>query len=50
MTDPMTAPEPGPFDDIRNLLKAMPGPDAEAKAAVAARDATLTKPAGSLGG
>ena len=48
-TDPMTAPEPGPFADIRNLLTAMPGPDAEAKAAVAARDATLTKPAGSLG-
>ena len=27
----------------------MPGPDREAKAAVAARDATLTKPAGALG-
>ena len=49
VTAPMTPPEPSPFDDIRNLLKAMPGPDAEAKAAVAARDATLTKPAGSLG-
>ncbi|MCJ2021234.1 nicotinate-nucleotide--dimethylbenzimidazole phosphoribosyltransferase [Methylobacterium sp. E-065] len=42
-------PDPGPFDDIRNLLKAMPGPDQEAQEAVAARDATLTKPAGSLG-
>jgi nicotinate-nucleotide--dimethylbenzimidazole phosphoribosyltransferase len=41
--------EPNPFDDIRNLLRAMPGPDTEAQAAVAARDATLTKPAGSLG-
>jgi nicotinate-nucleotide--dimethylbenzimidazole phosphoribosyltransferase len=41
--------EPNPFDDIRNLLRAMPGPDTEAEAAVAARDATLTKPAGSLG-
>ncbi|MDP4025110.1 nicotinate-nucleotide--dimethylbenzimidazole phosphoribosyltransferase [Methylobacterium sp. NEAU 140] len=40
---------PGPFDDIRNLIAAMPGPDAEAAAAVAARDASLTKPAGSLG-
>lgn len=49
MTDPMPAPEPGPFDDIRNLLKAMPGPDQDARDAVAARDATLTKPAGSLG-
>ncbi|SFL46941.1 nicotinate-nucleotide--dimethylbenzimidazole phosphoribosyltransferase [Methylobacterium pseudosasicola] len=41
--------DPGPFDDIRNLLKAMPGPDRDAQEAVAARDATLTKPAGSLG-
>ena len=38
-----------PFDDIRALVRAMPGPDAEAAAAVRARDATLTKPAGSLG-
>ncbi len=42
-------PDPGPFDDIRNLLKTMPGPDREAQEAVATRDATLTKPAGSLG-
>ncbi|MCJ2134481.1 nicotinate-nucleotide--dimethylbenzimidazole phosphoribosyltransferase [Methylobacterium sp. J-026] len=41
--------EASPFDDIRNLLRAMPGPDQEAQDAVAARDATLTKPAGSLG-
>ncbi|MHB2208616.1 nicotinate-nucleotide--dimethylbenzimidazole phosphoribosyltransferase [Methylobacterium sp. CM6257] len=41
--------DPGPFDDIRKLLKAMPGPDREAQDAVAAWDATLTKPAGSLG-
>jgi nicotinate-nucleotide--dimethylbenzimidazole phosphoribosyltransferase len=38
-----------PFDDIRALLKAMPGPDAEAVAAARAREAQLTKPAGSLG-
>ncbi len=38
-----------PFDDIRALVKAMPGPDSEAAAMVRARDATLTKPAGSLG-
>ena len=38
-----------PFDDIRALVRAMPGPDSEAAAAVRARDATLTKPAGSLG-
>ena len=44
----MTAP-PRPFDDIRALVKAMPGPDEAAVAAVRAREAELTKPAGSLG-
>ena len=44
----MTA-APRPFDDIRGLLKAMPGPDGAAVAAVRARDAELTKPAGALG-
>ncbi|MBB5754615.1 nicotinate-nucleotide--dimethylbenzimidazole phosphoribosyltransferase [Prosthecomicrobium pneumaticum] len=38
-----------PFDDIRALIEEMPGPDAAAVAAVAARDAELTKPPGSLG-
>ena len=38
-----------PFDDIRSLLKAMPAADAAAVDAVRARDAQLTKPAGSLG-
>lgn len=38
-----------PLDDIRALIAAMPGADANAVAAVAARDAQLTKPAGSLG-
>ena len=38
-----------PFDDIRALLKAMPKPDDKAAAAARARDAELTKPAGSLG-
>lgn len=38
-----------PFDDIRNLVRQMPGPDGEAVAEVRARDAQLTKPAGSLG-
>jgi nicotinate-nucleotide--dimethylbenzimidazole phosphoribosyltransferase len=38
-----------PFDDIRRLVEALPGPDEAAAAAVRARDATLTKPAGSLG-
>ncbi len=38
-----------PFDDIRKLVADMPGPDVEAVAAVRARDAVLTKPAGALG-
>ncbi len=38
-----------PFDDIRALVRAMPGPDSAAAAEVRARDATLTKPPGSLG-
>jgi nicotinate-nucleotide--dimethylbenzimidazole phosphoribosyltransferase len=38
-----------PFDDIRNLLRDMPGPDAEARASVKARDSRLTKPPGALG-
>ena len=38
-----------PFDDIRALLRKMPGPDLAAAAAVRERDAQLTKPAGSLG-
>ena len=38
-----------PLDDIRALLARMPEPDKTAAAAVRARDAVLTKPAGSLG-
>ncbi len=38
-----------PFDDIRNLLRALPGPDEKALAAASARESELTKPAGSLG-
>jgi hypothetical protein len=38
-----------PFDDIRRLVASLPGPDRDAVAMVAERDATLTKPAGSLG-
>jgi nicotinate-nucleotide--dimethylbenzimidazole phosphoribosyltransferase len=44
----MNVPTP-PFDDIRALVGAMPKPDAAALAAVRAREAELTKPAGSLG-
>ncbi|WP_164125577.1 nicotinate-nucleotide--dimethylbenzimidazole phosphoribosyltransferase, partial [Stenotrophomonas maltophilia] len=38
-----------PFDDIRDLLARLPEADAAAISAVRARDAELTKPAGSLG-
>ena len=40
------APTKRPFDDIRALIAAMPGPDTAAIAAVKARDAVLTKPPG----
>jgi nicotinate-nucleotide--dimethylbenzimidazole phosphoribosyltransferase len=38
-----------PFDSIRSLLRALPGPDRAAAEKVRTRDATLTKPPGSLG-
>ncbi len=38
-----------PFDDIRELLTRLPGPDEDAREAVRRRDAVLTKPPGSLG-
>jgi nicotinate-nucleotide--dimethylbenzimidazole phosphoribosyltransferase len=38
-----------PFDDIRALVRMMPGPDEEALATVAEREATLIKTPGSLG-
>lgn len=38
-----------PFEDIRDLIRSLPGPVTEAVDAVRARDAKLTKPAGSLG-
>jgi nicotinate-nucleotide--dimethylbenzimidazole phosphoribosyltransferase len=38
-----------PFDDIRDLARAMPDLDADAAARVRSRDSQLTKPPGSLG-
>lgn len=38
-----------PFEEIRILLRDLPAPDAQAVAAVRARDAQLTKPPGALG-
>jgi nicotinate-nucleotide--dimethylbenzimidazole phosphoribosyltransferase len=37
------------MDDVRGLLRELPGPDNSAAAKAAQREATLTKPAGSLG-
>jgi nicotinate-nucleotide--dimethylbenzimidazole phosphoribosyltransferase len=45
----MTEASGAPFDDIRRMIAAMPGPDEAAVAAARARDRQLTKPAGSLG-
>jgi nicotinate-nucleotide--dimethylbenzimidazole phosphoribosyltransferase len=38
-----------PFDDFRELIRNLPGPDERAAQAVREREVTLTKPAGSLG-
>ena len=38
-----------PFDDIRNLLKDIPGPDLESVGKARAREGQLTKPPGALG-
>ena len=40
---------PASFEEIRAVLRAFPEPDTDARAAAAARDARLTKPAGALG-
>ena len=45
----MSPPSLLPFDDFRNLLRSLPGPNADAVAAVRARDVELTKPTGALG-
>jgi nicotinate-nucleotide--dimethylbenzimidazole phosphoribosyltransferase len=41
--------EAAPFDDIRQMITSIPGPDEAAVNAVRERDRQLTKPAGSLG-
>jgi nicotinate-nucleotide--dimethylbenzimidazole phosphoribosyltransferase len=43
------APTGLPFDDIRSLLKDIPGPDGDAAAKCRARESRLTKPPGALG-
>lgn len=45
----MNQPAISTLDDFRALLRSLPGPDAAAEAAWAAREPQLTKPAGSLG-
>ena len=44
MTDPIIT-----LDEIRKILRELPGPDLEAASAVAVREAQLTKPPGALG-
>jgi len=46
MAEPAAAPD---LDEIRALMAHLPGPDLEAGAAAASREAVLTKPAGALG-
>src|SRR5262245_56775967 len=48
MSAPATS-APASLDEIRRTLRDLPGPDLAAASAAAAREATLTKPAGALG-
>jgi nicotinate-nucleotide--dimethylbenzimidazole phosphoribosyltransferase len=45
----MAAETAATFDEMRELLAAMPGPDATAREKVTARESSLTKPSGALG-
>ena len=45
----MNASTPPTFDEIRRILRDLPGPDLEAQTKVVARQTELTKPPGSLG-
>ncbi len=45
----MNAPTPASFDEIRRILRDLPGPDKAAHAEVVRHDAELTKPPGALG-
>jgi nicotinate-nucleotide--dimethylbenzimidazole phosphoribosyltransferase len=45
----MNAPTPASFDEMRRILRDLPGPDKAAQTEVVRRQAELTKPPGSLG-
>jgi nicotinate-nucleotide--dimethylbenzimidazole phosphoribosyltransferase len=45
----MNAPNPPSFDEMRRVLRELPGPDQEAQTQVVQRQTELTKPPGSLG-
>ena len=45
----MNAPNPPSFDEMRRILRDLPGPDQEAQTKVVQRQTELTKPPGSLG-
>src|SRR5918993_4727646 len=45
----MNAPNPPSFDEMRQILRELPGPDLAAQTKVVQRQTELTKPPGSLG-
>ena len=49
MSTPTTAKSAASFDEMRRILRELPGPDLEAQTRVVQRQTELTKPAGSLG-
>ncbi len=49
MNAPPASPAPATFEEMRRILRELPGPDLEAQSDVVRRQAELTKPAGSLG-
>src|SRR5437763_1033874 len=49
MNAPSSPPSAPSFEEIRRILRELPGPDLEAQTAVVRRQAELTKPPGSLG-
>src|SRR5258708_22168088 len=46
---PPPPPPPATFDEMRRILRELPGPDLAAQTEVVRRQAELTKPPGSLG-
>ena len=49
MNAPSDTQAPATFDEMRRILRDLPGPDLEAQTEVVRRQTELTKPQGSLG-